>query len=217
MHGREDIQHDDQAAAWRASEVGNRTLDFIIAADGERKHLGLQGRRRRGNRLQEETATAGRGLRIEDDTDACGSGRDLLEQFDPLAAHRRFEIGKAGDVAAGPCQVGDESVAHGIGDRDKHYRDGRGLIRHRLQGRRGLANNQVRFQTDQLPGVIADPIDVAGAKAIGDRNVAALLPAKLLERLPEGCHARLGIGLNFGVSHQDADSPDAIRLRPRRA
>jgi hypothetical protein len=56
-----------------------------------------------------------------------------------------------------------------------------------------------------------NPLDVADAVTHGDRNVAAILPAKLPENLVEGGDAGPGIGLIGGISHQHADTPDTAR------
>ena len=110
----------------------------------------------------------------------------------------------------GLARSATNSVANGIGDRDEDDRDSRGLIRHRFQRRRRLANNHVRFRVYQFLGVAADPIDLTAAKTIGNLNVVGILPAEPVECLPEGCHSRLRIGIALRISHQHADMPDAI-------
>ena len=44
------------------------------------------------------------------------AGRDLLEQLQPFSAHAVFELGKAGGVAARPCQARDEAGADRVDD-----------------------------------------------------------------------------------------------------
>jgi hypothetical protein len=62
---------------------------------------------------------------VEHGGDPRNARRDLLEQLQPLAAHRGFQIEETGDVAARPGQARDEAVADRI--RNRRHNDGNGV------------------------------------------------------------------------------------------
>ena len=55
-------------------------------------------------------------------------------QLQPLAGHRRLDIGEAGDVAARPRKARNETAADRIGNDYENYGDGARLLQ---QTRRG--------------------------------------------------------------------------------
>src|SRR5262249_47188430 len=56
-----------------------------------------------------------RRYRVEQEGDPGDVRRDLLEQLQPLAGHRRLNAGEAGDVAAWPRKARDEAATDWVG------------------------------------------------------------------------------------------------------
>jgi hypothetical protein len=56
---------------------------------------------------------------VHDDSCPCDPRGDLLEQPQPLAADRRFEILKTGEIAIGVRETTDESASNGVRDLDE--------------------------------------------------------------------------------------------------
>jgi hypothetical protein len=77
---------------------------------------------------------------------------------------------------------------------------------------RGLGEDDVRLQVDQLLGELADLIDIAVAPAQLDAEVAAFAPAQPRQGLAELRHQPLR-GPAALEAHQHADHPDAVGLR----
>jgi len=118
----------------------------------------------------------------------CGpvkTGRDLREQFKPLAAQRGFEDCKAGDVPTRAVEPPDEAA----GDRVAHaHKDDRDRPRPLLDGDgRGSrdGHDDVGLQADQLLCVRSYPIDVTAGPPKVHPHVAAIGPTQVLKRLRE--------------------------------
>jgi hypothetical protein len=60
-------------------------------------------------------------------------GRDLREQFKPLASQRGFQVGEAGDVPTGAVDPRDEAAGDGV---DRGYKDDRDRPRFPLNAHR---------------------------------------------------------------------------------
>src|SRR6516162_8055332 len=70
--------------------------------------------------------------------DALEPGRDLREQFKPLASQRGFEAGEPRDVATRAVESRDDAAGHGVGHVRKDNRD-RPRLALEGNGRRGRA------------------------------------------------------------------------------
>jgi len=102
----------DQTAVWSARERRHGALDLGRAAQVDRTHVHSD-RRRRGLDDGELADPGGKG-RIAQHRRARDTGRDLLEQFQPLRAQPVFELHEAGGVAARLGQALDEAGANWI-------------------------------------------------------------------------------------------------------
>jgi hypothetical protein len=65
--------------------------------------------------------------RIEHECSVRYAGRDLLEQLQPFACHRGFEIDETGEVTSGLRQACDEAGAYRVDDDHEYDRDCPGL------------------------------------------------------------------------------------------
>ncbi len=175
-------------------------------------------RRRRGlNRTQEIRPAIGRGVRVEHDRHPRDCGRDLLEQLHQFGAHRRLQIGEAGDVAAGFGKAVDEAAADRIGDLREDDGDRPGLRLERCDHRGGMADDQIELHLDEFAREIADALGVARAPAVLDPDVAAAAPAEFLQRFGERGHEGLPGGIVLGNAHEHTDAPHALALGARRS
>src|SRR6516165_7610440 len=142
--------------------------------------------------------------------------QEFLEQLQPFSADRRFEVCKAGRIAARSRQTRDKAGALGIGDSDKHDRDGANLLLDRLQYRSADSDDDIRSHSGEVHRVRSHPLAVACATII-DAKIAALAPSQLLQPLFEGGGPGLRAGVALGQSGQNTDPPHPLALlRPRR-
>src|SRR5439155_14922369 len=112
-------------------------------------------------------------------------GRDLREQFKPLASQRGFQGGEAGGVPTRAVEPRDDAAGDGVARARKDDRD-----RPRLpldgNGRRGpVCQDDVGLQADQLLRERSYPIDVTAAPTKVDPHVAATGPTQVRKRLSE--------------------------------
>src|SRR5436190_3146348 len=119
--------------------------------------------------------------------------RDLLEELDPFAAHRGFDIDESRHVAAGARQACDESAADRIGHNDEYDRDGPGLTRQRGGARSCVRDDQIGLRNDELLRKSLDALDIACAKTVVDLDVATLDPTLLSESPLERLQERSGL------------------------
>src|SRR5262249_29649016 len=114
------VRHDNQAAIGLRCKGRDRTLDFccIVYAEWEYVHC----KRRRSGFRHTHEIEVGRYFGIVEESYAAEVRGDLLEQFQPLATHRRFETGESGDVAAGPGHAHNQLFADRIGYRYEYDR-----------------------------------------------------------------------------------------------
>src|SRR5262245_58687629 len=76
--------------------------------------------------------------------------RDLLEQFQPPAAHGVVIDGKSGAVAAGPRETGDITDSDRVRNLDKYDRHRARRGKHRSQTGRTIGQDDIRSEGDQL-------------------------------------------------------------------
>ena len=143
--------------------------------------------------------------------DALHIRRDLLEQLQPFAADRIFEVGKAGDVAARPRQARDVAGADRIGDQREHDRNGAALHQQRRDGGAGMGEDDLGRERDELGRLLAQRRGVAGAEAVVDPDVLADGPARLLKPLRERGEA----SLDFRIVRREPISTPMRRMRVR--
>jgi hypothetical protein len=97
MSGRETIRRQDEAAPWLSSQHGDNGFDVGVAANGggdgrysERSSCSLKGRH--------VISCSGR-IRAEHDCGSLDARCNLVQQFQPLAAHSSFDVDKSGKIS----------------------------------------------------------------------------------------------------------------------
>src|SRR5262249_55436711 len=116
---REGVRHHREATVRTLAEAFDDSLDIFGAVNGRRHRLHAK-RPRRGFERRQIVGIIGRGLRIVDERGARKPGRDLFEELDPFAAHRRLDIDESRDVALRarqtyPLPTGSETTTKMIG------------------------------------------------------------------------------------------------------
>ena len=163
-----------------------------------------------GGRKNEPPATATRGLnRIADPPKLR---RDLLQQLEPFSAHRRFDIGEAGGVAAGPGEACGELLADGIGHGDENDRDRAGLGKQGSDRRRAPGEEHVRLQAHQLLAGSGEAVPVAGRETIIDAEVRPVGPAEALHGFEECRSLGSPLRIVFTGGHENAEPAELARL-----
>ena len=158
-----------------------------------------------------------RRCRVEQEGDPGDARRNLFEQLQPLAGHRRLHIDETGDVAAWPRQARDEAAADRIGNDAKMM----GMVRVccSIAAVVGVLCERMRSGCSATSSFANRCINSASPvrPAIVDPDVAALRPSKLLESLPECGDEGLSFPVALGIPHQHTDPPHSVRLlRARR-
>jgi hypothetical protein len=107
----------------------------------------------------------------------------LRQHPEPLAGHRRVEIGEAGDVSAGMGQALDEPLPDRVGDDHEDDRDRWRLPPQRRD--RGGARRQehVGVERDQFCRIALVKRGVAAGQSPVDAQIVAFVPVTLGERL----------------------------------
>ena len=165
----------------------------------------VQAQRGRGGlELAQHGAVPGRG-RMPQHRHPRPSGEDVAVQLQAFGADLRVHERDAGDVAAGPGQAGDESVADGI-SRQRHHDRSRWSGAHgRAGGCRHVGHDDVALELDEPGGQTGQLVRGLSGIAPVDDDVLAFDVAELAQSLPERLRW-LGPG---GVqTQQDADAPD---------
>src|SRR5262249_27391287 len=128
----------------------------------------------------------------------------LLEDFDPVAAHRGFDIGEAGDIAARTRKARNDAVPDRIGHRGEYDRYAAGCLQHSDRRRSTVDENRFGCGCHKLHGEGADAVGVRAGPAVVDANIVTLAPAALRQPLPQCRHAapRLRIGLSGATNHR---------------
>src|SRR5215204_2206561 len=121
-------------------------LHLVERVDWKNAQAYAESRRGGLDRAQEERTSSDRDLRIVQHPNAPDAGRDLLQKLEPFAAHRRLDIGEAGDAAAGPRQARREFLADRIGHGDEHDWDRAGRRQEGLDGSRAPGEERVGLQ-----------------------------------------------------------------------
>jgi hypothetical protein len=106
---------------------------------------------------------------------------DFPECLKPFASNRTFPIGKAGDIASGPRDVGNKATLDWLADADKQKRHRSHFC---LQDRRyqfGVGHHQVRSQAHQLHGKSAYLVKIIGGISNVDMDVASLRTTHFLK------------------------------------
>ena len=222
MIDRADVRQHQQAAVRRLREFRDHPLEAGRLA--RRHHRGRQLERRRGGRDRpDELVGKRRGIGIEHDRHPFKPRHNILERLDPFAADREFEIGDAGQIAAGLRQIGGEALTDRIGDLHEHDRHGAGLRLQHGRHRRAVGEDQFRLQVDELRRALAQRGAIAGP-AVFDLEIAALDPAEIAQPALERGHPQPRFRIVLGKARQHGDpahrSPAAqepSRGRPPRA
>src|SRR5258708_11242358 len=114
-------------------------------------------------------------------------------------------------------QTCDQPLAERIGNREEHDRYGAGRLQEAFGRRRGMGDQHVGLQSDQLFCECLNSDCVGIAPAIIDSEVASIRPAELLRALLKYGHAGADIDIAFRNRHQHAHTTNSLRLlRSRR-
>ena len=178
MGAREGIWHHDQAPIRRARVCGNDGFELgrVVNRCGARLHCEERGGGFEGVQL---IFGVWRRYRVEQDG-PLDARRNLLEQLQPLAGHRRLHIRKASDVAARPRKARDEAAADRIGKSRENDRDGARLLQQSRRVGRAMRKNQVGLQRDEFLGELGSRLGVVGCRPANvDLDIAALRPPEL--------------------------------------
>src|SRR5262249_3814475 len=112
--------------------------------------------------------------------------------------------------------------ADGVGDQSENDRYGAGGLLRRHHGVVAAGQNDIRTECDQLRGVFASTLGIAGAPTLVNPHVATLDPARLPQAIQKRCQTRLSIRTIRGYAHEHADAPHVLagllsarRKRPR--
>src|SRR5215813_4320176 len=109
-------------------------------------------------------------------------------------------------------QTCDQPLAERIGNREEHDRYGAGRLQEAFGRRRGMGDQHVGLQSDQLFCECLNSGRVCIAPAIIDSEIASTRPAELLKALLKYGHAGADIGIAFRNRHQHADTTNSLRL-----
>jgi hypothetical protein len=133
----------------------------------------------------------------------------LREQFQAFAAQFRGADTHTGEVAAGPCQAGDEPARHRIGHDRHDNRDGVGRLLRGTNGR-AMGHQHIHLALDEGRREGRETLSASVRIPPLDGEVLALHPAMLSQPLLE----RLGGGLRLrrvGAGKEQHSDPRDLR------
>src|SRR5262245_5668405 len=144
--------------------------------------------------------------RVEDDSWLFNMGRDLFEQFEPLAPERGLKIADPGGVAARMGEALHEPLSFRVNNLCKHNRYGSCPLQNSSQNGSGACNDQVDVRFDQLSGVLFYPLAVSRRKPIVNLKIVTNRPSDRREpSLKRSCDSPcFWITLDQGHHHPDA-------------
>src|SRR6516164_6801085 len=214
---REGIRHHDQATIRPASLCGNDAFELGRVANRCSDRLHGEGRSG-GFEGSQPIFEICRRCWVEQEGYPVDARRNLLEQLQPLASHRRLHSDETGDVSSRPRKARDEAAADRIGNERENDGDGACLLQHRRGDRCALRKNEVGLQRDEFLRKSLHRLGVAGCRPAGVHpDIAALCPAELLKSLPQSRDAGLPYRIVRGEWHDHADAPHPFALlRARR-
>ena len=130
MGVQEGIRHRNQATVRRARLCGNNgfELGHVTNRCCDRGHSEGRSSGFEGVQIIFEIC---RRCRVEQHSDPVDAWRNFLEQFHPLAGHRRRHRDETGDIAARVRNAGHETAANRICNLNEHDRDGARLLQQR--------------------------------------------------------------------------------------
>jgi len=108
-----------------------------------------------------------------------------------------------------------KTAANRVGDQHEHNRNRLRLAGKCANNRRGLTEDRVGSQIDQLLCERLHPVRISGAPAKFDSEIAAFRPPQLREAIPKCRDPRLRGRVTLSKAHQHADHPIRL-LRARR-
>src|SRR6516165_8357551 len=138
MDVREGIRRNDKAAIQFPGLCSNDGFELGRVANGGRDRLHSE-RQSGGFEWVQEIFGIWRRYRVEQERDPGNAQRNLLEQLQPLAGHRRLNTGEAGYVTTWQRKARDEAAPDRIGNGREN--DGNGA---RLLQQRGCRGCNVR-------------------------------------------------------------------------
>jgi hypothetical protein len=95
----------------------------------------------------------------------------------------------------------NEALGYGIGNGNEHYGDGAGRLSRGDQRRRGIGDDDVDRQVDQLLGLRSRANGVTRRPAKFDLHVARRRPTELLEASPQCRGLVLPLRIIGGAAH----------------
>src|SRR4029077_10485155 len=108
---------------------------------------------------------------------------DFLEQSEQFCSQAWLKNVEAGQVSTWMGQAGHQVIHDRIAAGDENHGNRATRLLHRLRGRSAIRQYHVRGESQQLRGGGPHPIGVAEAPLKINLNVAAQMPAELLESL----------------------------------
>jgi hypothetical protein len=103
--------------------------------------------------------------------------------------------------APGRDKLATKPLAKRIGDGEKHDRCGSRRLQEAFGRRRGMGNQHIGLQPNQLFRECLNSVSVGIAPPIINSNVAAVAPTEFLKALLKNGDARADIGVAFGNGH----------------
>ena len=114
-------------------------------------------------------------------------------------------------------QACHQAIADGIATGDENHRHGSGRLLRGFDRPIAVGEHHVRPLAQYLRNSRPDPIGVTGAPMKIDLEIAADLPAGLLDLAPEHGGAKLALRILLRIQHEQADAANpAGLLRARR-
>src|SRR5262245_3885896 len=211
MDRRQPARGYDQSAVWRARKYRDGLLDLLGHANVDWAYVYPD--RWRGGLNDGELADAGSQRRISQHCGARDARGDLLQQLRPFRTETVFELHKAGDVAARPCQARDQAGADRIGGSRKHNWHGSGCLQQRLHRRCAAGHDDVGRERHQFRRTLAKIVRLDAGPVGLDAQVATFTPSQLLQALHQCGVALLDVRIVRGPAAREyADAPHPLTL-----
>src|SRR5262245_17965830 len=175
-HGRAVRQHNDTSIRLSRESI-QRLLDAELVSNGGVDYLNSQGSANCVHRGSVELSRFRGGRRIKDEADPRGPGSDFLQYLEPLAAHREFVVGQAGEIASRSPEVRNQFATDGIIEQREHNWDRSGCVLQGYRHGRARRDNHVRCQGDEFCRGASYAIEIRPWPADVDPNVPPLDPA----------------------------------------
>src|SRR5262249_25000612 len=159
-------------------------------------------------------------IRIVNEGNATGGGRDLFQCLEQFAEYRQFQVCKAGDVAAGPREALHPADADRIAYPRNDDRDGAREL-HQYRDHPTAGGDDVRVRGHQACCVRPHARHIVGGPTLVELNIAAFGPSELCDLLPQRASTNFIFGIALSIRHDNPHAPHSAcvlcpsRERPR--